>query len=86
MALQDIPMALHCLLFVQAIASGSAKRLPRAIADVSDAPLDIKARLRNVFVYTVTNNKNEFVLLSGEVSCLQDLPSSCRALRPARCG
>ena len=53
---------------LQAIAAGSRQRLPKAIAEIAEkGPQDVQARLQNIFVYTVTNNNNELILLSGEV-------------------
>ena len=53
------------------------------MAEVAYNPEDIKARLSAVNVYTVANQKNEFVLVSGEVSLspsqVAAVPASCSA-------
>lgn len=49
-----------------ALAQGSARRLPQAVAQLSSVPTDVKLRLQNIYVYTVANADQEFVLLSGE--------------------
>lgn len=54
-------------LVAQALAQGSARRLPQAVAQLSSVPTDVKLRLQNIYVYTVANADQEFVLLSGEV-------------------
>jgi hypothetical protein len=58
---------------LQALSLGSLAAAPRRlqpqlVAEVAYNPEDIKARLSAVNVYTVANQKNEFVLVSGEVS------------------
>lgn len=40
-------------------------RRANTVADVAYNPVEIKARLVGVSVYTVANKKNEFVLVSG---------------------
>jgi hypothetical protein len=54
------------------LAALGPSRRPNAIADVAYNPVEIKARLVGVNVYTVANKKNEFVLVSGiaGVSCI----------------
>ena len=50
------------------LAAAPRRRQPQPVAEVAYNPEDIKARLSAVNVYTVANQKNEFVLVSGEVS------------------
>jgi len=50
------------------LATASRRQRPQPVADLAYNPEDIKARLSAVNVYTVANKKNEFVLVSGEVS------------------
>jgi hypothetical protein len=47
------------------LAALGPSRRANAIADVAYNPVEIKARLVGVNVYTVANKKNEFVLVSG---------------------
>lgn len=49
--------------------SSWSRRAPQPVmADLAMHPGEVSARLRGLTVYTVVNNKNEFVLVSGEVS------------------
>lgn len=47
---------------------GITGKAPQPVAELAMHPGEVAARLRGVTVYTVVNKKNEFVLVSGEVS------------------
>lgn len=48
-------------------AAAAVRRHAQPLLELAFNPEEIKARLNAVPVYTVVNNKNEFVLVAGEV-------------------